>query len=102
MLVTWGPNRNKRSPDVPILKEFYGIVSNSPWGIAGPKGMDARIVKIIHDAFRKASSDPAFIQTLERIGMEVFYMAGEEYLKWRREAAPFEKAAVERLGLQLK
>ena len=31
-----------------------------------------------------------------------FYMAGDEYLKWRRETAAFEKAAVERLGLQLK
>jgi hypothetical protein len=34
--------------------------------------------------------------------MDVYYMAGDEYLKWRREAAAFEKAAVERLGLQMK
>jgi tripartite-type tricarboxylate transporter receptor subunit TctC len=102
LLVTWGPTRNKRSPNVPILKELYGIVSNSPWGIAGPRGMDARVVKVVHDAFRKALGDPTFVQTLERVGMEVFYMAGDEYLKWRRETAAFEKAAVERLGLQLK
>ena len=102
VLATWGPNRNKRSPGVPTLKEIYGIVSNSPWGIAGPKGMDPRIVKAVHDAFRKASADPVFVQTLERVGMEVFYMAGDEYAKWRREAAAFEKAAVERLGLQTK
>lgn len=102
VLVTWGPNRNKRSPGVPTLNELYGIVSNSPWGIAGPKGMDTRVVKIIHDAFRKASSDAAFIQTLERVGMDVFYMAGEEYAKGRRESAASEKAAVERLGLQQK
>jgi tripartite-type tricarboxylate transporter receptor subunit TctC len=102
VLTTWGPNRNKRSPTVPTLKEIYGIVSNSPWGIVGPKGMDPRVVKIIHDTFRKASADPQFLQTLERVGMEVFYMAGDEYLKWRRETAAFEKAAVERLGLQLK
>jgi tripartite-type tricarboxylate transporter receptor subunit TctC len=101
-LVTWGPNRNKRSPNVPTLREIYGIVSNSPWGIAGPKGMDPRIVKAVHDTFRKASLDAAFVQTLERIGMEVYYMAGDEYLKWRRETAAFEKAAVERLGLQQK
>ena len=102
VLTTWGPTRNKRSPNVPTLKELYGIVSNSPWGIGGPKGMDPRVVKVLHDAFRKALADPAFIQTLERVGMEVFYMAGDEYLKWRRETAAFEKAAVERLGLQLK
>ena len=102
VLATWGPHRNRRSPGVPTLQELYGIVSNSPWGIAGPKGMDPRIVKTVHDAFRKASSDPAFLQTLERVGMEVFYMAGDPYLKWRREAAASEKAAVERLGLQQK
>ena len=102
VLVTWGPNRNKRSPGVPTLKELYGIVSNSPWGIAGPRGMDPRVVKIVHDAFRKASADPAFVQTLERIGMENFYMSGDAYLQWRRETAALEKAAVERLGLQLK
>lgn len=102
VLTTWGPKRNRRSPDVPTLQELYGIVSNSPWGIAGPKGMDPRVVKTIHDVFHKAVSDPAFLQTLERVGMDVFYMAGDEYLKWRRETAASEKAAVERLGLQQK
>jgi tripartite-type tricarboxylate transporter receptor subunit TctC len=102
VLVTWGPQRNKRSPQVPILKELYGIVSNSPWGIAGPKGMDPRITRVLHDAIRKAMSDQTFLQMLDRVGMEVFYMAGDEYLKWRRETAAFEKAVVERLGLQQK
>lgn len=102
VLATWGPKRNKRSPNVPTLNEIYGIVSNSPWGIAGPKGMDQRVVKIVHDAFRKASADQVFLQTLERVGMDAFYMANDEYLKWRRETAVFEKAAVERLGLQLR
>jgi tripartite-type tricarboxylate transporter receptor subunit TctC len=102
VLATWGPARNKRSPAVPTLNEIYGIVSNSPWGVAGPKGMDPRLAKVVHDIFRKAGSDPAFVQVLERIGMDPFYMAGDEYAKWRREAAANEKAAVERLGLQLK
>lgn len=102
VLATWGPGRNKRSPNVPTLKEIYGIVSNSPWGIGGPKGMDPRIVKTLHDAFRKAMADPTFLQTLERVGMEPYYMSGDDYLKWRRETAASEKAAVERLGLQQK
>lgn len=102
ILNTWGPARNRRSPGVITLQELYGIVSNSPWGLAGPKNMDPRIVRILHDTFRKAQSDAAFLQTLDRVGMEVFYMAGDEYAKWRRETAAFEKAAVERLGLQYK
>lgn len=102
MLNTWGPGRNKRSPGTPTLQELYGIVSNSPWGIAGPRGLDPRIVKILHDTFRKAMADPTFVQTLERVGMEVYYMAGDDYAKWRRETAVLEKAAIERLGLQYK
>ena len=102
VLATWGPNRNRRSPEVPTLNELYGIVANSPWGIAGPKGMDARTVRILHDAFRTASADPTFLQVLDRVGMEVYYMAGEDYMKWARATAASEKAAVERLGLQLK
>jgi tripartite-type tricarboxylate transporter receptor subunit TctC len=102
VLTTWGPSRNKRSPNVPTIREIYGIVANSPWGVAGPKGLDTRIVRVLHDNFRKAIADPVFVQTLERVGMEPYYMAGDDYLKWRREAAAVEKAAVERLGLQMK
>lgn len=102
LLATWGPKRNRRSPGTPTLQEMYGIVSNSPWGIAGPKGIDARVVRIIHDRFRKAMADATFVQTLERVGMDVFYMAGEDYRKWRHETAAQEKTAVQRLGLQQK
>lgn len=98
-LVMWGPNRSTRLPSVPTLKEKYGIVANSPWGIGGPKGMDPQAARILHDAFRKAMDDPAFIKLLERLGMESFYMAGDEYAKWVRRAADEEKRAVERLGL---
>jgi tripartite-type tricarboxylate transporter receptor subunit TctC len=98
-LVMWGPNRSTRLPNVPTLKEKYGIVANSPWGIGGPKGMDPQVIKILHDAFRKAMDDPAFHKLLERLGMESFYMAGDDYAKWVRRAADEEKRAVERLGL---
>ncbi|HYI81903.1 MAG TPA: tripartite tricarboxylate transporter substrate binding protein, partial [Acetobacteraceae bacterium] len=41
LLVTWGEARAKRFPEVPTLREVgIDIVSASPYGIAGPKGMD--------------------------------------------------------------
>ena len=68
LLVTWGENRTRRWPNVPTLKDLgYGIVSNSPYGIAGPKGMDPKVVKILHDAIRKAMDDPAYQKVLERL-----------------------------------
>ena len=99
VLVMWGNERSKRVPNVPTLKELYGIVANSPWGIGGPKGMDPKIVKILHDAFKKAMDDPAVMKAIERQGMEYYYMAGDEYMRWVRRAADEEKKAVERLGL---
>jgi tripartite-type tricarboxylate transporter receptor subunit TctC len=102
VLVMWGNERSTKAPTVPTLKELYGIVANSPWGIGGPKGMDSQIVRVIHDAFRKAMDDPAVLKALERQGMEKYYMAGEDYMKWARRVAEEEKRAVERLGLGAK
>jgi tripartite-type tricarboxylate transporter receptor subunit TctC len=100
-LVMWGNERSARLPAVPTLKEMYGIVANSPWGIGGPKGMDPKIVKILHDTFRRAMDDPQFVKTLDRVGMESYYMAGDDYMKWARRTAEEEKRTVERLGLKM-
>lgn len=98
-LVMWGNDRSPRAPNVPTLKELYGIVVNSPWGIGGTKGMDPKVVKVLHDAFKQALDDPAVLKAIERQTMERYYMAGEEYMKWVRRTAEEEKKAVERLGL---
>lgn len=102
MLVTWGAQRTKRWPNVPTLKELgYPIVSASPYGLAGPKGMDPKVVKILHDAFKKGMEDPAFIKVLERLDQnESFYMGPEEYARYARKLYEEEKANVERLGLK--
>ena len=37
----------------------YDVVSTSPYGIAAPKGMDPKVAKVLHDAFRKGMEDPS-------------------------------------------
>lgn len=101
-LVMWGNERNPRLPDVPTLKELYGIVANSPWGIGAPRGLDPAVARVLHDALRRAMDDPAFIATLERVGMSRYYMAGDEYAKWIQQTSEEEKRAVERLGLNVR
>jgi tripartite-type tricarboxylate transporter receptor subunit TctC len=101
LLVTWGTQRTKRWPTVPTLKELgYGIVSNSPFGLAGPKGMDPKVVKILHDAFKKAMEDPAYLKILDKFDMEPYYMSTENYLKFVKETHDDEKETVEKLGLK--
>ncbi len=64
LLVTWNAARSKNWPDVPTLREAgVDLVSNSPFGTAGPKGMDPKIVQILHDAFKKGAEDPAYIES---------------------------------------
>jgi tripartite-type tricarboxylate transporter receptor subunit TctC len=103
LLVTWGNQRTKKWPDVPTLKELgYGIVSNSPFGIAGPKGMDPKVVKILHDAFKKGMEDPAFQRVLTQFDMEPFYKNSEDYTKFVKEQCAEEKVILEKLGLMKK
>ena len=103
LLVTWGNERTKRWPTVPTLKELgYGIVSNSPFGIAGPKGIDPKVAKVLHDAFKKGMEDPAFQKILENFDMEAFYKNTEDYGKYVKELCEEEKDVVDKLGLKKK
>jgi tripartite-type tricarboxylate transporter receptor subunit TctC len=103
LLVTWGNERTKRWPTVPTLKELgFGIVSNSPFGFAGPKGMDPKVVKVLHDAFKKGLEDPAVGKTLERLDMEPFYKGPDEYAAYARELNEEARQQVEQLGLKSK
>ena len=102
MLVTWGAQRTKRWSYVPTLQELgYGIVSISPYGIAGPKGMDPKVVKVLHDAFRKGMEEPGFQKVLERLDQqENLYMGSEDYARYARKTYEEEKLLVERMGLK--
>jgi hypothetical protein len=44
--------------------------------------------------------DPVFTRALDRVGMAPYYMGGDDYLQWARNAAEEERRAVERLGLK--
>ena len=101
LLSTWTNQRTKRWPQVPTLKDLgYGIVSNSPYGIAGPKGMDPKVVKVLHDAFKKGMEEPVHTKTLERLDMELFYMSTEEYARYVRTLYDEAKIQVEQAGLK--
>ena len=83
LLVTWGETRTKRWPDVPTLKELgIDLVETSPYGLAGPAGMDPKVVATIYEAFRKALHDPRHLDVLKKFDMEMFEMGPEDYTAW--------------------
>ena len=96
-----GANRIKRWPDIPTAKEQgFDVNASSSYGIGGPKGMDPRIVKTLHDAFRKGLDDPDFIKTMEQYDQVRSYLNTEDYTRWAREQYAAEKLVVERFGLK--
>ena len=100
LLTLWTPDRSKNWPDVPTLKELgYPFVFDSPFGLAGPKGMDPAHVQKLHDAFKKALEDPAVIESLRKFDMFPRYMNTADYTKFIGEVTAQEKAALELIGL---
>ena len=87
LIATYGETRVKRFPDVPTVKELgYKVVHDSPIGIVGPKGMSAERVKVLHDAFQKALSDPAFLKAMGAYEMPVLYQNTADFTKFWAEA----------------
>jgi tripartite-type tricarboxylate transporter receptor subunit TctC len=100
LLVTFGERRTRRWPQVPTLRELgHGIVAQSPYGIAGPRGMAREVVQVLHDAFRGAMRDPAHLAELARYDQELAYLGPEDYGRAMRDAFEAERRTVERLGL---
>lgn len=100
LLVTWGEKRARRWPQVPTLKESgLNIVSIAPYGLAGPKGMDPAVVKVLHEAFRKALEDPAYKVVADRYDQEGFYRTSAEFTQWAADSSIKEGRLIKELGL---
>ncbi len=99
-LNVWTAERVKILPDVPTLRELgYPLVINSPWGLAGPRGMDPRVVARLHDAFSKALADPAVQEMLTRFEMIPDYRPTDGYVQFVAELIEKERDVLGRLGL---
>ncbi|GAB1578780.1 tripartite tricarboxylate transporter substrate binding protein [Bordetella petrii] len=103
LLVTFGEKRTKRWPDVPTAQELgYGVVSTSPYGLAGPAGMDPEVVRILHDAFKKALYSEASMQVMQQLNQEPVYRDSADYRAWAEATYAKDKALIEHLGLMAK
>jgi tripartite-type tricarboxylate transporter receptor subunit TctC len=101
LLATFGDQRARWG--APTAKELgYDLVFNSPYGIVGPKGMDPRVVKVLHDAFKKALDDAEHLKVLQTLDQVYWYKSSEDYAKWAREQFSAERATIERAGLLMK
>lgn len=100
LLVTFGAQRSKRWSQVPTLRELgFDIVAMSPYGLGGPRGLPAAVVKVLHDAFKKAMFDPQFAHELSKYDQEIAYLGSADYAQACREQFAKERLIVDRMGL---
>ena len=100
VLNTWGDKRLAKFSDAPTLKELgYDIVQNSPFGIGAPKNTPEAVVKRLHDAFKTAMEQPAYVDALQRYDMVPIYMSSAQYRQFAQDTFAREKTLIEQLGL---
>ena len=98
LLATLGDKRTRWN--APTVKELgVDTVSNSPFGLVGPKGMPRQVMKVLHDAFRKTLDDPEHLKVLQQLDQVYWYRSSEDYARWAAETLAAERATIERVGL---
>jgi tripartite-type tricarboxylate transporter receptor subunit TctC len=100
MLNLWTRQRLPNWPGIPTLIEMgYNINAESPIGLAGPKGMDPAVVKILQDAF-KASLDDAVVKgVMDRLDQPTFYLDTKDFNRFVVERIAEEQKTLKMLGL---
>jgi tripartite-type tricarboxylate transporter receptor subunit TctC len=102
LLAVWTPTRLPAMPDVPTLQDLgYGMSVTSPYGVVGPRGMDAEIVETLHQSFRKAYFDESVQAFLRRWDLPNEWQGPREYAAFIAERVVYEREMVRKLNLSI-
>lgn len=95
--------RVSRWPAVPTGLELgYKVVSDAPWGVGGPKGLDPAIVGALDRAFAKALATPEVVAAMAKVGQGPRYLNHEDYARESVKTAAEERALIIKYGFQKK
>ena len=74
-------------PDVPTSVElgYPTVTTSSTRGIVGPKGTPESIVKKLQAVFKKAMEDPEHVKNMDKAGLGIKIMMGDEYVKYIKD-----------------
>ena len=87
--------------NAPTVKELgYDLVIESPVGLVAPKNLDPKIAARLTAAFRKASSDPAYLNQLEQFDMQPKVIGGEEYHAYAKAQYQREAKMLQEIGFK--
>ena len=84
VLIMMDPQRSKFMPEVPTSAElgFPKIISSSSRGMFGPAGIPDPILKKIQAVFSEAMRDPDHMDKMDKSGLAVRPLVGEEYKRY--------------------
>jgi len=96
-LLVMDKERSRFYPEVPTSVEagYPTVISSSTRGIAGPKGLPEPIVKKLQAVFKKAMENPEHVDKMDKAGLAIKIMVGEEYASYIKELHERMKKLVE-------
>jgi tripartite-type tricarboxylate transporter receptor subunit TctC len=87
------------APNIPSILEKYGFFGMSYESIYAPVGISEPVREKLENAFKKATSDPAFVEAAKTLNVVTLYMGGKEYEKmWKSHYEEMGKI-IKELGL---
>jgi tripartite-type tricarboxylate transporter receptor subunit TctC len=103
VLAVFSEKRVKAMPDAPTLKEQgIDLVRACGFPIMVPRNTPVAIIKVLHDAIKKASEDPAFVSRMESLGYDLKYYNTEDAQKLLLDWHKTSGAVIQKLGLAKK
>jgi tripartite-type tricarboxylate transporter receptor subunit TctC len=103
LLAVLGAERIPAFPEVKTLRELgydYAVISGP--GIAGPAGMDPKVVDKIAKPLPRPAKSKEFLDLLHKLEMLPYYMDGKQLTEYIKSEIPKKKKLVESLGLGYK
>jgi tripartite-type tricarboxylate transporter receptor subunit TctC len=102
LLATFTHEPLKSYPGVPTIKSAgYDLTIDSPMGLVAPKNMPPAIAARLSAAFRKAATDPAYLNMLESFDMQANVISGEAYSAYAKVAFERDAKMLKDIGFKL-
>ncbi len=98
-LAVAGEKRLESMPTIPTFAELGYKLESPLWlGLCAPKGVDPRIIKKLHDAFKKAYEDPSFRELCTTLVMTPIYRDSDAFEKLVKRDFDSQAIILKKLG----
>lgn len=102
-LAVTGALRVKGHEETPTFRELGIEAPFVQWtGIVAPKGVAAERLAFLRDGFARLLKDPTYLQSTEKLGIEVAYASAEDFERQVRDEDQVFRALVRDFGLMPK